>query len=105
MILPEDFYISLTSDVILNEEDVDIFSIGSKIFNKIERCTFRESGVAIVGIKEHFINFYKYSLLKGDNYIDLPKHFKNSSKGLINIKNTDDKCFMWCHTAHISNCF
>ena len=42
MILPEDFYISSTSDIILNEEDVEIFSIGSKIFNKIERCTFRE---------------------------------------------------------------
>ena len=65
MILPEDFYILSTCDIILNEGDVEIFSIGSKIFNKIERCTFRESGIAIIGIKEHFINVYKYSPLKG----------------------------------------
>ena len=34
MILPEDFYISSTSDIILNEEDVKIFSIGSKYLIK-----------------------------------------------------------------------
>ena len=22
-------------------------------------------------------------------------------KGLINIKNKDDKCFMWCHVAYL----
>ena len=80
MILPEDFYISSTSHSILNEEDVEIFSIGSKIFNKIECCTFRESGIEIVGIREHFINIYKYSPLKGGSYIDLPKNFKHNNK-------------------------
>ena len=26
---------------------------------------------------------------------------KNSMKGLINIKNDDDKCFLWCHVRHL----
>ena len=72
MILPEDFYIS-ECDIVCNEENVETFSTGRKIFNKINCCRFKESGITIVGIKEHFINVYKYSPLKGGSFIDLPK--------------------------------
>ena len=24
-------------------------------------------------------------------------------KGLINIKNDDDKCFLWCHVRHLNH--
>ena len=44
-----------------------------------------------------FINIHP---LKGGSYIYLPRNLKNSSKVLINIKNKDDKCFMWCRIAH-----
>ena len=27
---------------------------------------------------------------------------KHSRKGLINIKNNDQKCFLWCHVRHIN---
>ena len=27
---------------------------------------------------------------------------KHSNKGLINIKNNDQKCFLWCHVRHIN---
>ena len=27
---------------------------------------------------------------------------KNPTKGLINIKNQDQKCFLWCHVRHIN---
>ena len=48
------------------------------------------------------MNVYKYSPLKGGSYIDLPENFKhNNNKGLLNIKNKDDKCFMWCHIAYV----
>ena len=72
MILPEDFYIKC--DIIRNEEDVETFSTGRKIFDKINCCRFKESGITIVEIKEHFINVYKYSPLKGGSYIDLPQN-------------------------------
>jgi len=48
----------------------------------------------IGGVIRHYINVFKSSPFKGGSYIDLPQTFKNSSKGLINIKNQDDKCFM-----------
>ena len=28
------------------------------------------------------------------------KGLKNSMKGLINIQNNDNKCFLWCHVRH-----
>ena len=27
---------------------------------------------------------------------------RNSRKGLINIKNNDNKCFLWCHVRHLN---
>ena len=40
--------------------------------------------------------------LSGSSYIPLPKELNNSMKGLINIKNRDLKCFMWCHIRLIN---
>ena len=32
----------------------------------------------------------------------MPIELKNSRKGLINIKNNDQKYFLWCHVRHIN---
>ena len=32
----------------------------------------------------------------------MPNKLKNSMKGLINIKNNDNKCFLWCHIRHLN---
>ena len=34
--------------------------------------------------------------------MDLPVELKSSRKGLINIKNKNQKCFLWCHVRHIN---
>ena len=34
--------------------------------------------------------------------MDLPVELKSPRKGLINIKNKDQKCFSWCHVRHIN---
>ena len=34
--------------------------------------------------------------------MDLPFELKSPRKGLINIKNKDQKCFLWCHVRHIN---
>ena len=38
----------------------------------------------------------------GSTYIELPDKLKNLMKGLINIKNNDNKCFVWCHIRHLN---
>ena len=32
----------------------------------------------------------------------MPSGLKNSKKGLINIKNNDNECFLWCHIRHLN---
>ena len=32
----------------------------------------------------------------------LPAKLRSSRKGLINIKNNNQKCFLWCHVRHIN---
>ena len=32
----------------------------------------------------------------------LPAELRSSKKGLINIKDNDQKCFLWCHVSHIN---
>ncbi|CAB4024062.1 Gastrula zinc finger, partial [Paramuricea clavata] len=40
------------------------------------------------------LNMAKYTPLKASSYIPLPKKLK-TKKAIVNIKNTDNKCFMW----------
>ena len=48
------------------------------------------------------MNISVYSPLIGNTYIELPEKLKNPMKDLINIKNNDNKCFLWCHTRHLN---
>ena len=40
--------------------------------------------------------------MRGSSYIKLPHELRNSSKSLINIKNSDNECFRWCHIRHLN---
>ena len=44
-------------------------------------------------IKSQYINFSTYRLLSGSSYMNLPVELRNPRKGLINIKNKDQKNF------------
>ena len=46
--------------------------------------------------------FLKYSPLIGSSFVALPSELKKLKKGLINIKNSDNKCFLWCHVRHLN---
>ena len=59
-------------------------------------------GWIVESIESQYINISTYRPLLGGSYISLLKKFKNSRKGLINIKNKDQKCFLWCHVRHIN---
>src|SRR2546425_8680089 len=65
------------------------------ILRKIDRYTNQGSGWTISIIRNHFINTYRYKPLRGKSYIPLPESIQNR-KATINIKNEDDKCFIYC---------
>ena len=60
------------------------------------------SGWIVESIESQYINISTYRPLSGSSNIDLPVELKSPRKGLINIKNKDQKCFLWCHVKHIN---
>ena len=56
------------------------------------------SGRNIESIEAQYINISAYRPLSGSSCISLPVELKS----LINIKNKDQKCFLWYHVRHIN---
>ena len=60
------------------------------------------SGWIVESTESQYINISTYRPLLGSSYMDLLVELRNPRKGLINIKNKDQKCFLWCHVRHIN---
>jgi len=95
-------YFNSQAQIILNEKDIDLRQAKEEILNKIAIWISEDSGWVIKSIDAEYVNILKYEPLKGSSYIELPTFLENSSKGLINLKNKDNKCFMWCHIRHLN---
>ena len=52
------------------------------------------SGWTISSIDEHYINTVVYEPTKGSSYISLPAELRNSTKGLVNMKNDDNEFWL-----------
>ena len=62
-----------------------------------------EGSCSIIEIVEaEYVNIFVYGPLSGSTYIKFPCMFKNSKKGLVNIKNNDNKCLLWCHIRYLN---
>ena len=72
-----------------------------EILNVIDKWVSEGSRWVIDRIDSHYINVTTYKPLNGSSYIELSTELRNPKKGLINIKNKDDKCFRWCHIRHL----
>ena len=51
------------------------------------------SGWNVESIESQYMNISTYRPLSGSSYLDLPLELRSPRKGLINIKNKDQKCF------------
>ena len=60
------------------------------------------SGWIVESIESQYINISTYRPLSGSSYVNLPAELRSPRKGLINIKNKDQKCFIWCYVRHIN---
>ena len=66
-------------------------------------CGINEgSGWITESIESQYINISIYRPLLRSSYIDLPIELKSPRKQLIDIKNEDQKCFLWSHVRHIN---
>lgn len=79
----------------------NVFDVRSSIVNKlleiqswIEEFTQRGSGWILTKVLGVYCNVMKYRPVRGSQYIKLPD-WVNNKKCLVNIKNKDNKCFMY----------
>ena len=86
-----------------SDQIIDAFDKASEeIKNGVAVWLSEGLGWTIEVILGHHINIVKYVPLRGNSYLPLPEELRNSKKGLINLKNEDDKCFLWCHVRHLN---
>ena len=97
--LPDEFHFNTTSDRLIVDDNKSIHKVlrnqKEKLMRKIDRFTNHGSGWVVNRISQHAILINKYKPLKGKSFIKLPDWI-NNKKATINIKNKDDKCFIYC---------
>ena len=100
----KDAYFNSTAFTILNEYQIieALDKAAEEINNKIAVWLSEGSGWTIEQIRSHYVNIVKNLPLRGSSYIPSPKELRNSMCGLINLKNTDNECFRWCHNRHLN---
>ena len=78
-----------------NEINKGIRSANEQLFSRIDRFTNNGSGWVIDEIRRHYLHIIEHSPLVARSYVKLPSWIQNK-KATINIKNTDNKCFIYC---------
>ena len=97
-------YFNSRAQIVINPNDFipSLQLSQQQILNGIAVCLSEGSGWTIRSLDEHYINTVVYDPLKGSSYIPLPVELRNSSRGLVNLKNEDNECFRWCHIRYLS---
>ena len=95
----EEFEAFFSTSNYINLESTNIEKLVQKCFGKIlndiEDFSSGGSGWYFKEVLRLEVDTVKFNPTKGSSYIDLPKWIKNK-EAIINIKNRDDKCFLWC---------
>ena len=94
------YFNSVTKTVINLEFSLD--KSFQEILYRIDNWINEGSGWVVKSINGEYVNISMYSPLIGSSFVKLLNELKNSKKGLINIKNNDNKCFLWCHIRHLN---
>ena len=75
----------------------------NEIIFRLENWISHGSGWNVDNILSQYLNISSYKPLSGSIYCKLPKELSHPMKGLVNIQNNDNKCFLWCHVRYL-NC-
>ena len=93
-------YFNSTTKTVINSE-FNLDKSFQEILYRIDNWINEGSGLIVESIDGEYVKISAYSPLVRSKYIEVPDKLKNSMKGLINIKNSDNKFFLWCHTRHL----
>ena len=95
-------YFNSATKTIINSDKCNLDKSFQEIVYRIDKWINEGSGWIIESIEAQYVNISVYSPLIGSTYIELPGKLKNPMKGLVNIKNNDNKRFLWCHIRHLN---
>ena len=98
---PSTLYFNLLIKTVINQR-YHLNDSFEEILHLLDTWINESSGWTIEKTDGLYINTSNYEPLLGGSYIPLPKVLNNSMKGLINLKNKDHKCFMWCHVRMLN---
>ena len=89
-----------SKDLKLVLEGTDISELYDEMTDEIEEeiqkvNDIESSGWNLVGVISLVLHVTKWEPIYGSSYIPLDPYIANK-KAIINMKNEDDKCFMWC---------
>ena len=65
------------------------------LMEKLDDIQLEGSGFQFQEIEEVILEIYKVRDIQASSYIELPGKYRDS-KSIINIKNNDQFCFLWC---------
>ena len=94
-------YFNCLTKLVINDR-FELENTFQEILYRIDYWVNEGSGWIIESIESQYINISTYRPLLGNSYINLPIELRSPRKGLINIKNKDEKCFLWCHVRYIN---
>ena len=93
-------YYNSTTKTVINQK-FSLENAFQEIWYEIDNWINEGSGQIVELIESQCIYISSYRPLSGSSDIKLPAELRNSKKGLINVKNIDQKCFLSCHVRHI----
>ena len=97
-IKPADFH----SDIGVNLDGTDERELYDRmveiIIEKMATFQYMGSGYRLYNIIQLELHVVIYNSLRGETWIALPKQLANK-KAIINVKDKDNKCFLWCDSA------
>ena len=94
-------YFNSTTKTVANHK-FSLENAFQEILHRIDNWINEGSGWIVEINESQYINISPYRPLSGSSYIKLPAELKSPKKGLINIKNNNQKCFLWCHVRHLN---
>ena len=88
----------IKSDLLYNNSTQQ--EIHNKLMQKLDDEQLEGSGFQFQEIEEVILEIYKVNDIQASSYIELPGKYKDN-KSIINIKNNDQYCFLWCILAQL----
>ena len=70
------------------------------LMQKLDDEQLEGSGFVLNGIVNVIMEVYKVNDIQASSWVELPEKYKNN-RSIINIKNDDQFCFLWCILAYL----